>query len=131
IERPQMTAAAGLYNVVRQVFGSIGISLAAAELARGTGKYHAVLAEHVTYTNPAAVSWIARVTAAMQAKGADAATAGRQALRMLDGQMVRQAAVLAYNHIFVLIAMLFVISVPLVLLLSAGGGEVSHEMVGE
>lgn len=131
IQRPQMTAAAGLYNVVRQVFGSIGISLAAAELSRGTGRYHAVLAEHVTYTNPAAVSWIARVTAGMQAKGMDAVTAGRQALRMLDVQLVRQAAVLAYNHIFVLIAMLFAVSLPLVLLLSADGGEASHEMVGE
>jgi DHA2 family multidrug resistance protein len=131
IERPQMTAAAGLYNVVRQVFGSIGISLVASELARGTGKYHAVLAEHVTYANPAAVSWLARVTAGLQAKGADAATAGRQALRMLDVQMVRQAAVLAYNHIFVLIAFLFAVSVPLVLLLSAEGGEASHELAGE
>jgi DHA2 family multidrug resistance protein len=131
IDRPQMTAAAGLYNVVRQVFGSIGISLAATELARGTSQYHAVLAEHVTSTNPAAVGWLARVTAGMQARGADAATAGRQALRLLDLQIFRQAAVLAYNHIFVIIAMLFAASVPLVLFLSAAGGEPSHEMAGE
>jgi DHA2 family multidrug resistance protein len=131
IQRPQMTAAAGLYNVTRQVFGSIGISLAATELARGTGKYHAVLAEHVTATNPAAVGWIARVTAGMQARGVDAATAGRQALRLLDLQILRQSAVLAYNHIFVLIAMLFAVSVPLVLFLSSASGEASHEMMGE
>jgi MFS transporter, DHA2 family, multidrug resistance protein len=127
IDRRQMTAAAGLYNVVRQVFGSIGVSLAAAQLARGTATNHAILAEHVTMYDPVSRGWVERVTAAMQAGGADAATAARRALALLDMQMLRQAAVIAYNHIFVLVALLFLVSLPLVLLLSraeTGGGEV-------
>lgn len=125
IERHKITAATGLYNVVRQVFGSIGISLVAAELSRGTGRYKAVLSEHVTMYDPTTRGWLAGVTAAMQARGADAFTAARQALRMLDGQMMRQAAVLAYNHIFLLSAVVFAVSIPLVLLLSGSKeGEV-------
>ena len=43
-----MTAASGLYNVVRQVLGSVGIAVAATELVRSQSRYHDVLAEHVT-----------------------------------------------------------------------------------
>lgn len=130
IERPKITAATGLYNVVRQVFGSVGISLAAAELARGTGRYSAALSEHVTEFDPATRSWLAGVTSAMQARGADAFTAARQALAILDMQVMRQAAVLAYNHIFMIVAALFAVSIPLVLLLSeskAGEVEIALE----
>jgi MFS transporter, DHA2 family, multidrug resistance protein len=125
IDRAKITAATGLYNVVRQVFGSIGISLVAAELSRGTASNRAILAEHVTMYDATSRGWLAGVTAAMQSRGADAYTAAQQALRMLDGQMLRQAAVLAYNHIFLLSAAVFALSVPLVLLLSGSKeGEV-------
>lgn len=125
IDRPKITAATGLYNVVRQVFGSIGISLAAAELSRGTRQYGSVLSEHVTQYDPVTRGWLANVAAGMQAQGADAFTAARRALALLDGQIVRQAAVLAYSHIFMIIAALFAISIPLVLLLSESkGGKV-------
>jgi DHA2 family multidrug resistance protein len=119
IDRPQVTAATGLYNVVRQVFGSIGISLSAAELARGTGRYKAILSEHVTVFDPATRSWMAGATASMQAAGADAFTASQRALALLNGQMLRQAAVLAYNHIFFIVSLLFAVSIPLVFLLSS------------
>lgn len=118
IDRPQMTAASGLYNVTRQVFGSIGIALSASQLSRGSSTYHAVLSEHVTPYDPTTQAWMARVVGAMQAAGTDAATATQRALRILDVQILRQAAVLAYNHIFTLVALLFAVSLPLVLLLS-------------
>ena len=48
IEKQTMTAAAGLYNVVRQVFASIGIAIAASQLTKAMTSYHALLAEKVT-----------------------------------------------------------------------------------
>lgn len=42
------------------------------------------------------------------------------ALRLLDAQVARQAAVLAYNHVFVLVSTLFFIGLPLVFLLRRG-----------
>ncbi len=131
IERPQMTAAAGLYNVVRQVFGSIGVSLAAAQLARGTATNRAILSEHVSMYDPATRAWVDRVAGAMQATGADAAAALQRALALLDIQILRQAAVLAYNHIFALAALLFAAALPLVLLLSRGRPAGVEAMVAE
>jgi DHA2 family multidrug resistance protein len=53
-------------------------------------------------------------------KGADPVTAHHQALRLLDREVMRQATMLAYNHIFFLITGLFAISIPLIFLLKNG-----------
>ena len=63
-------------------------------------------------------------------RGADAARAQAQALRMLDVQLLRQSAVLAYNHVFALITVLFVVAFPLVFLLkeSPPDPDAKHEV---
>ena len=125
IPKPRMTAATGLYNVVRQVMGSVGIAIAATTLSSSSVRYHAILSENAGASHFGA-QWVERVTAGMMSKGADAFTAKAQALRILNGMIGRQAAVLAYNHVFVLVSALFVIGFPLVFLLRRGhpGGDV-------
>jgi DHA2 family multidrug resistance protein len=108
VPRERMTAATGLYNVVRQVMGSVGIAIAATELSTSTTRYRAILVEDAG-RSALAQQWLAGVTAALRSKGADVLTAQAQALALLDGRVRRQAAVLAYNHVFVLVAALFVL----------------------
>jgi hypothetical protein len=75
----------------------------------------------VNIANSAAVNWLQTATAAMMARtGVDINTARAMALRMLDGTVARQAAVLSYNRVFVLVAILFVFALPLVFLLKRG-----------
>jgi DHA2 family multidrug resistance protein len=119
IPRPRMTAATGLYNVVRQVMGSVGIAVAATTLGTSTVRYHAILSEDAG-ASAVARQRIAQLTASMVAKGADAVTAKAQAMRVLDGIISRQAAVLAYDHVFVLVSSLFFLGFPLVFLLRRG-----------
>ena len=123
IPKPRMTAATGLYNVVRMVCASIGIAVAATQLSYGTARYHDRLAEHVTLYGEGTRLFLQRVTAAMLAAGSDPVTAGKRAVAILDGLVTRQAVVLAYNHIFQLAAALFVISLPLVWLLKGSRRE--------
>jgi DHA2 family multidrug resistance protein len=99
--------------------GSVGIAIAATTLTSSTVRYKAILSEDAGASN-AARQWVATATAGMIKRGADAVTAKAQALRMLDGLIGRQAAVLAYNHVFVLVSALFVIGFPLVFLLRRG-----------
>jgi hypothetical protein len=56
----------------------------------------------------------------MESKGTDHYTATQQAIHVMDGLIGRQAAVLAYNHVFLLVTALFVIGLPLVALLRRG-----------
>jgi hypothetical protein len=84
-------------------------------------RYHAMLAERVSVANAAAVSWLSTATAAMMARtGTDAETARKMALKLLDATISRQAAVLSYNRVFVLVSILFAIALPLTLMLKRG-----------
>jgi DHA2 family multidrug resistance protein len=116
IPKPKMTAASGLYNVVRQVMGSVGIAIAATQLVRSQSRYHDAIAEHVTMYSAATQQWLKAVTAGMIRAGADAYTATQRALQLLDLDVTRQATALAYNHVLLLVAGLFLASIPLVLL---------------
>src|SRR5882762_4738952 len=127
IARPNMTAATGLYNVVRQVMGSVGIAIAATTLTTTTARYHAILSEDAG-ASVAGHQWLDALTKGMMAKGADAFTAAAQAMRVLDGLITRQAAVLAYNHVFVLVSSLFFIGFPLVFLLRGGSPDAEAEI---
>lgn len=126
IPNPQMTQATGLYNVVRQVCGSVGIAVAATQLTASATRYRSVLVEEAGGSNPLTTEWLARAAAAMRAAGADAFTARQRALALLDLDVTRQAAVLAFNHVFVLVAALFVVAWPLVLLLRRGKAAGTH-----
>ncbi|HEX5438333.1 MAG TPA: DHA2 family efflux MFS transporter permease subunit [Gemmatimonadaceae bacterium] len=128
IPKPKMTAATGLYNVVRQVFGSVGIALAATEITGGTARYHDILSQHITMFQGSTRQFLQQATAAMMHAGADAYTAAQRALALLDGKVTLQAAVLAYNHVFWLITLLFIVVIPLVFFLS-GGGEAGEIMM--
>ncbi len=131
IDRPQMTQATGLYNVVRQVFGSVGIALAATELTRTIARHHAMLSEKLTMFDPETRGALRAAIAAMMQRGADASTARLRALKVLDLSILRQAAVIAYNHVFALVTVLFAISVPLVLLLKTPRPGAEVEVIGE
>ena len=115
LPKTEITAATGLYNVVRQVMGSIGIALAATLLTHSEAEYHAVLV--VDASGPVAQGWLAATTAALQRLGATAVDAREHALALLDSLISRQATVLAYNHIFELVALMFAVVVPLLFLL--------------
>lgn len=129
VPKPIMTAATGLYNVVRQVMGSIGVAVAATLLTHGEATYHAVLAEDAS--GPIAQQWLRSVAAKMQSLGADAGTAHQRALGILDMKVSQQATVLTYNHIFLLAGMLFLSITPLVLLLKRAGHTEAVEILAD
>jgi DHA2 family multidrug resistance protein len=126
-----MTAATGLYNVVRQVFGSVGIAVAATILTRGEQTYRAGLVKNLTVFNPNMTKRLGTITAAMTGGGSGPDTARQMALRLLDGQLVRQAGMLAYNHVFLLVTALFTVSIPLVFLLKGYSPSAEKELIVE
>ena len=77
-----MTAATGLYNVVRQVMGSVGIAVAATTLSSSATRYKAVLSEDAGWSQVARQR-LQMLTAGMISKGSDAITAKAQSLGVL------------------------------------------------
>jgi MFS transporter, DHA2 family, multidrug resistance protein len=131
IEKPLMTAASGLYNVVRQIFGSIGIALAATLLTRGENWNRAVITEHVTIFRDVTSESLSRLSSFFYSHGLDRISAGRRALKVLDGFIMQQASMLSFNHIFFLMAVLFLFSIPLVFLIKDKQRTVSADIVAD
>jgi DHA2 family multidrug resistance protein len=127
IPNAKMTAATGLYNVVRQVFGSVGIAIAATQLTTGTIRYRAVLLNHMgAMQDQMARIFIQGTAERMRELGLGTQQAIQRALDILDLRVTAQATVLSFNHVFRLVTILFAISIPLVLLLKSrrlGKGE--------
>jgi len=61
--------------------------------------------------------------AGLLAGAGDPETARHQALELLSHSLDRQAALLAYGDVFRLVALVFLLAIPLVLLLGKGGGS--------
>jgi DHA2 family multidrug resistance protein len=117
LKKTEIGNAAGIYNLVRNIGGSIGISALTANLVRGAQAHQNYLAGQVSPSDPAAGAALAGLATHFSVAGADAVTAHREALGALYGNMQQQAAVLAYADNFRLLGYLTLASIPLVLLL--------------
>jgi len=114
IDRPMMTAATGLYNVIQQVAGSFGIALTATLLSWGQTRNRSLLIEHLHVFGETTAETLRTLTAYFFSRGLDPGAAEKTALRVLDGIVGRQAAMIAYNTIHFLLGALFLSAVVLV-----------------
>jgi DHA2 family multidrug resistance protein len=110
----QMATATGLFNVVRNVGGSVGIAVLTTWLSRQTQVHRAVLGENVTVWDPQVAQRLAILTRAYATGGVDPTTASAQALRHLYGEVQRQAAMKAFGDDFQFLTVLFAVFVGLV-----------------
>ncbi|MGD0274733.1 MAG: hypothetical protein ABSB79_01550 [Syntrophales bacterium] len=117
IENRFMTAAAGLYNITRQVFASIGIALSAALLTRGENWNRAVLMEHVNVFTYRTSEMLRILSSYFYSRGMDTAGAYDRALKVVEGVVARQSSMLSYNHVFFIMSVVFLLSIPLIFLL--------------
>jgi DHA2 family multidrug resistance protein len=128
IPRERMGNATSLFNLMRNIGGSLGIAATGTMLARSNQSTTAVLGANVTQYDPAAQSMLGQLRGAFMAAGADAATATERAYAALFGMVQRQASMVSFVRIFQLLGILFIALVPLVLLMKrprTGGGPVA------
>jgi DHA2 family multidrug resistance protein len=131
IEKPMLTAASGLFNVVRQVFGSVGIALAATILTRGEETNRALLMEHITAYGNTSAETLRSLSQYFSSQGMDIIDAQNKALKAIEGIVMRQASMISFNHVFFLIAVLFVICLPLIFLITDSRRETGTEIINE
>jgi MFS transporter, DHA2 family, multidrug resistance protein len=128
IPREKMGYATSLFNLMRNIGGSIGIAATGTMLARHSQSTTSVLGSNVSEYNPAAQSMLYQMQAAFMAAGADAVTASQRAYAAMFGLVQRQATMVSFVVIFQLMGVIFVALVPLVLLMKrpkVGGGPVA------
>jgi DHA2 family multidrug resistance protein len=89
VPRSELASATGLSTLIRQLGGSLGIAILTTLLARET-----------------AIAWSALAGGVRQAQGVSTA--------MLAGMVSQQSTIIAYDYLFRLSAIIFIVSLPLI-----------------
>ena len=117
--RPEETGqATGLYNLMRNEGGSVGIALADTVLARRAQFHQSALVGHLNPFNPAYQAALSGIERGLRpTAGVDPGTLHLMAVRILGLQLGRQANLMAFVDVFQMLMVLFLALSPLVLLL--------------
>jgi DHA2 family multidrug resistance protein len=111
----QMGNATGVYNLMRNIGGSIGIAMATTLVARGTQAHQALMVGHLSPYRPEFQQYL-QSAFAMLSRHTDPATAQRQAYGLLYATLQQQAALFAYVDTFRWLALLCLLCAPLAFL---------------
>jgi MFS transporter, DHA2 family, multidrug resistance protein len=116
----ELAQGTGMFNLTRQLGGSLGIAISATLLGRFTAQSRALLSEHIVNGDPASMARIDMLTRGLVSRGVNAVVAKQQALAVLDRQMQGQASVLAFSKLYLFSGIALVVSLPLLLLFRSG-----------
>ncbi len=104
LDKQKLKGASGLFNLTRNLGGAVGLAIINTLLTDRTALHVERLSEHVTWSNPQALSQLNAMTANDNAAGIDGATA---AIRQLGQIVQQQAYVLSFGDVFWLLTGLF------------------------
>ena len=123
IEAQNAASASGLFNMLRNLGGSIGIALLSALLTRREHFHSHHLGEAVSLYNPLTRDRLAAISQNLISQGIDAIGAQDRALHLLDATIRKQAFILAYNDCFHMAGLLLFAMIPLVFLCAKTTGS--------
>jgi DHA2 family multidrug resistance protein len=130
IPRERMGNATSLFNLMRNIGGSVGIAVTGTMLARRQQAMTTVLGANVTPYSTTAQSMFERTRAGFIASGSDVVTATNRAYAALFGMVQREAAMVSFVSIFQLLGILFLVIIPLILIMKrprgAGAPAAAH-----
>jgi MFS transporter, DHA2 family, multidrug resistance protein len=126
----QVNKAAGLFNMLRNEGGSLGIALVTVLLDRRSQFHQLRLAEHVTPLNPAVDRWTQYFAQTRMVRGGvTQAVAEQQGMGLLSQMVHNQAREMAYLDPFWMFAIMALAALPLILLMKKAvtkGGVSAH-----
>src|SRR5229473_1830275 len=115
LSNEQMGNALGVFNLMRNTGGSVGIATVTTLLSRGAQVHQAAMVSHLTPYNPAYQERLHQLTQGFATRGGSA-VAEQQAYAGLYGTLVRQAMLLSYVDVFRLLSFLCLLCIPATLL---------------
>lgn len=125
LQGAQIAQGAALYNLLRQLGGSLGIAVLTTYITNMTSYHRANLVSNLYSGNVTFDQRVAAIAGGMQAHGFGPTEAHTMALGIISRTVQAQAMTMAYNNAFILLGLSFVFALPAVLLLrraKRGGG---------
>jgi DHA2 family multidrug resistance protein len=112
IPNEAMGNATSIFNLMRNVGGSTGIAVTQTLLSRGRQLHTNILGSQVTAYGTLTQERLRQFQAAFVAQGSDPVTAAQRSHGALWATVQQQAAILTFNDVFRLMAVVFLILVP-------------------
>ncbi len=111
LPQDQIGNASGIYNLMRNTGGSVGIAIMTTLLARNSQVHLNYLSAHTNQYNPGFQAVFNQMKAAFM-QSFDPVTSAQMAYQAIYGMMVKQAAVLAYLDDFWIMTFLCILCIP-------------------
>lgn len=115
----EVADAAGIYNMMRNLGGSVGLALFGIFIDRQQKMHNDVIRESVTANSPLAESRISASTGQFFSQSGDMVHAKMQAMAQLANEISQQALVMTYSESFLVLGIALACCIPLALLLRA------------
>ncbi len=112
IRREDMTSATGLYTLLQRIGGNLGYSVIATLVERRAQFHRAHLIEHINPYNPVLADYYHRLSGVPGLM----TTSANGMLLFLNGVVNRQATMLAYNDISKILGVMFLVTIPFILI---------------
>jgi MFS transporter, DHA2 family, multidrug resistance protein len=114
IPSSQAGSASSLFNMLRNLGGSIGIAVLSTMVTRREQLHSVRVGEKVTVFDPATAERLDQLTSSFVARGHDGIRAGQEAISALASLVRREAFVMAYNDAFLIVALIMALSAVVV-----------------
>jgi DHA2 family multidrug resistance protein len=124
LRQRQIGSATGLYNLMLNIGGSIGIATVTTLVARGQQAHQALMVGHLTPTDPVFTHQL-HAASVMLARHGDPVTATHQAYALIYNMLNQQAHLWAFVDTFHVFMLMVLCCLPLIFLLK----RVKHEPV--
>lgn len=115
IRKEDMGNATAVYNLIRNIGGSIGIAIVTTMVSRRAQFHQARLVDHLTPFDPLYALRSQQGAVLLQQRGLDPASAQHGGLGIMYEGLLKQAGMLSFADVFYLLTWMMVVLIPLVL----------------
>jgi len=126
IPKAETGYATSLFNTMRNIGSSMGISFVTTMMARREQFHQQVLGSHFTPSGAVGQQAMAQFAPFLAHQGVDRVTAVQKAGGLLYGMLQQQAALLSYGDAFFLMGILILLNIPVVLLMRGAEHNRKH-----
>ncbi len=123
VPREGMGNATSLFNLMRNLGGSMGIAILVMMNSRDQQKYINIMGSHVNAFDPASKNWFNALHGMFLGAGSGPGLANQRAYGVLFGVVQQQAAMRAFIDLFMLLTIIFLLMIPLVFFMKRPGGS--------
>ena len=117
LQGEKVAAASGLYSLMRQLGASVGIAISATLFVQFQQSNRGEMLRHISQFSDATMQRLAGLKSLLIAHGTPETLVQTKALLMLDGIVRKQAAMLAFERLFLCFGIMLLLAMPLMLLM--------------